>query len=228
MFKSTPVFLMAMVGSASAADSFNVKLRFLREGMTLVDLRAIGVYVPATDDKLGSTCDPFDPLSCINLQCHQYDRSLDVFSDSIVFAGLEDVSIDTVAPYAVYLYSDSSQLTLEVGDAEISNSVSYCTGYNGLQDARCAQLPNVPDAFERNFWNGGANPGAGSTGWGRCKKCSTCYVSADFYGTSDCDIFCDGWDGLTSIQSAGPNAKNGAVVGLLGLALTSLSLFVGA
>ena len=232
MLKFATVFIMAMAGSASATDGFNVKLKFLRQGITITS--PDGIFAPAADDNLGSSCDPFDQygLGCWNYQCEQYDRSIDVFSDSLELQGLKDVTIDTTAPYAISVDS-SNEVTLWVGETDTMWGGEFCTGYNGWQGSGCLSRPNVPAAIGRTFWNGGANPGAGGVGWGGCQKCSSCYASSDIFGQMSCDFICDGYDFndpniLLAIQSAGTNAKNGVVVGLLCLALTSLSLFSGA
>ncbi|CAJ1958898.1 unnamed protein product [Cylindrotheca closterium] len=236
MFVSATILLIALVGSASAADdSFNVKLKFLDDGIT-VGLDT-GTFVPAADDNLVSSCEPLDIVSlCASFQCEKYDRSIDVFSDLISLEGLKDVSIETNAPYAIHI-DDRNEVTLTVygpnGSLDYFGFETFCTGYNGFEsDPLCAQLPNVPDAIEQNFWNGGANPGAGNTGWGSCIKCSDfCHVATEFYGDSSCIGLCNAYDWgdfvLPGIQeSAGTNAKNGMAAWLLGLSLTSLALFV--
>lgn len=225
MFKAATIFLMATMASASDTDSFNVKLKFLRQGgaISVGD----GVFAPASDDNLGTSCDPFEFLACVaNFQCEHYDRSIDVFSKSFAIVGLNDVTIETNAPYAISM-EGGNNVALVVGNLEYGGA-DFCTGYNGFQSTWCNQVPNVPEEIESKFWNGGASPGAGSTGWGSCEKCSTCYVSTDMFGANNCDYLCDGYDASGSPASAGTNAKNGAVVGLLCLALTSLSLFVNA
>ncbi|CAJ1958866.1 unnamed protein product [Cylindrotheca closterium] len=99
-------------------------------------------------------------LKCNSLECDQNDRSIDVFSNHVTIDEVRDVSIETTAPYAIHAGS-FDEVTLIVfywdGSRCCDDFGSLCTGYNGGESA---QLPNVPEA---NFWNGGANPGAGNT-----------------------------------------------------------------
>ena len=187
MMKSVSLLLLAMARSASAADSFNVKIKYLCEAPGNI---GGGDFSPATDDKLGQRCDYLADHACgiqiTAAQCERFDRSIDVFSQSLLVELLFDVSIETSAPYAIHTYTSDdtgirSAVSLVVGEEDLnltyigSFRTGFCTGYNGYQSTWCTQLPNVAQDIESKFWNGGTNPGAGNTGWGTCVKCPKCY-----------------------------------------------------
>lgn len=241
--KSATMLLLAamMAGSASAAaDSFNVKLKYVSTGPDNAAL--FGTLEAAIDDKLENTCDPLKVTTCDDLLCHQFERSFDVFSKAITLTGLYDVSIETSAPYALRVpneFANQNGVTfLQIGEAVPTSSTLFCTGYNGFQGTWCSQLPDVSEAAASGFWNGGAHPGTGNPGWGDCLQCSdSCYASTSYTPYAEtapgyCDFICDGVaSSITNdvASSAKNNAKNGVVVGLLlgPISLTTLMLFVG-
>ncbi|KAL3926946.1 MAG: hypothetical protein SGBAC_013276, partial [Bacillariaceae sp.] len=235
---ATMLLLAAMM--ARSANSFNVKLKYVSTGPDNSAL--FGTLAAATDDKLETTCDPLKVTKCDDMLCHQFERSIDVFSKAVTLTGLYDVSIETSAPYALRVPNEFANQNgvafLQIGEMAPTSATLFCTGYNGFQGTWCSQLPDVSEAIQSQFWNGGANPGAGGNpGWGDCLKCSnTCYASTSYTPYVEtapgyCDYICDGVaSSITNdVASSANDTKNGAVVGLLlGLAsLTTLMLFVG-